>query len=683
MQRFAHILLSFLLCTKVYSASKSDGVSESFSDPSVAATASIHHLRGVLTRDQLERAWASYEGVSAQRDIKTVRRQIEAFVLGMPELIATAGSEDIRLSLKRLCGELLYRLGSMCFRGEGGCVDTARAHGFYEQAAEYGHTQALKKLGLLFDAGLGVKKDLPRALSYYERDSLVGGVSSAFHKARLLAHLGDPDQAIGIYRKIIEGCPHYTSAFFNLSVLLKEIDSDAAKAYIEEGVEKRYQHMSSLLLYVLENDFAPPPSITYVPPGIHMAEAEAGYRAARDHNEALELGDIEGSIKVLVERNGDLLRQLLQFVKELGAVPLGSMDYFFHDPYAHTYRPQYHNLEGVPPSDVLQGFWRELMDAYEKPKTRSLIYYNDPGKQFLEALVMQSLQTEGPIGGFLQKTLWASKQSLERDPQSLLRVAQIKLRTEDPSFILEKARGFFVSLMIEQLEPFRLYEGADIRPYVPLLVWTALDHLIGQMNYHHVSEGQTVGVSISKLVYQFKRKLLEESSHLLAEASPLEELKRRHGLYVALGSQIGLLATEDLKSISSLIPGEEAVYSQDYSPSVRYFVRKLMSQSSAESPLVEASYTESGLIQLIKRSLFDIYDNNVSGGNLTDFSLVDPELRSLYYHALLMNGKATKYFDPYAEDSQQNGGIYKDPRCLIFADESLKIIINRFGYLET
>ena len=218
--------------------------------------------------------------------------------------------------------------------------------------------------------------------------------------------------------------------------------------------------------------------------------------------------DVSPPILALIQQNGILLEQLLFFSKELGRT-LGSLNYFFHDPYISAYRPSYHGDPVGASQESLEGFLRECLESYSKPKARSFIYDNEPGKEFLERVVTRTLGMEGPVGELLRETFAVARERLVRDPRSLLKSVPIRVRPEETHVrILETARGLFIELMLEQMDPFRGVDGDSLRPYASLLVYSTLTSLIERMTYYHVDEGQSLGISISKLIYKFKRSLL-------------------------------------------------------------------------------------------------------------------------------------------------------------------------------
>lgn len=63
--------------------------------------------------------------------------------------------------------EAQYRLGWLYAKGLGLAVNESTALGWWTQAAERGHTDALFRLGWAYQHGEGVETDLTRAVDYY------------------------------------------------------------------------------------------------------------------------------------------------------------------------------------------------------------------------------------------------------------------------------------------------------------------------------------------------------------------------------------------------------------------------------------------------------------------------------------------------------------------------------------
>ncbi|KAB0265984.1 tetratricopeptide repeat protein [Microvirga brassicacearum] len=98
--------------------------------------------------------------------------------------------------------------------------DRADAAQLFERAAQAGLAPAQQRVGAIYEQGLGVERDLPRAIGWYERAAQGGNVQAMHRLATLLASRGDPDYAAAFrwYTEAAEG--GLRDSQFNLGVLL-------------------------------------------------------------------------------------------------------------------------------------------------------------------------------------------------------------------------------------------------------------------------------------------------------------------------------------------------------------------------------------------------------------------------------------------------------------------------------
>lgn len=96
-------------------------------------------------------------------------------------------------------------------------ADAAR---LFERAAQAGLAPAQQRVGAIYEQGLGVERDLPRAMGWYERAAQGGNVQAMHRLATLRASQGDPDYAAAFrwYTEAAEG--GLRDSQFNLGVLL-------------------------------------------------------------------------------------------------------------------------------------------------------------------------------------------------------------------------------------------------------------------------------------------------------------------------------------------------------------------------------------------------------------------------------------------------------------------------------
>ena len=79
--------------------------------------------------------------------------------------------------------EAQYRIGRMYSHGEGE-RDDAQAAAWYRRAANRGHARAANNLGLLYDKGRGVDRDLSEAAGWYRVAADLGLATGQYNLAR-------------------------------------------------------------------------------------------------------------------------------------------------------------------------------------------------------------------------------------------------------------------------------------------------------------------------------------------------------------------------------------------------------------------------------------------------------------------------------------------------------------------
>lgn len=508
---------------------------------------------------------------------------------------------------KPLAQRVLHCLGSLYYDH----YDLPKAFLMYERAGLHG----FKKLAFFYDKGLGVLKDPEKALMYYQRN--VGSFSGRFHQARLLNQQGHKEEAIGLYRSLLREKPDYKSAQFNLSILTGEEIEDPSTL------------MNHLLVQALQKRRGVSSSIPFIDPRVHMTTTQ-------------RLHDQSKSAKPPLMEEGKELEAMFLFQRDI-KLPIGRMDYFFYDPYASLYRPHYTDTRDS------SFFWRTVFESYslESPKIRSMVYYNEEGLALLEELTKDA----SPL---VQKALVPIEFLLREHPECLLKSLHIRSTTKE--WRQDLANALFVSTLIEHVQSFEERH--------PLVLWQGVEALLWEMVYHHVPEGQGLGIGLSKVITHTKRKLLER----VVEGHP-DRLLKKHTLYTTLGPWIDLIDHEDVPLLrAQQAPLEDKAL-------IRRFAIELFKQDKEDA--LYPRYTIKGLVQMMKQALFNPYDDNITAEKLIEVAMVDEELRSHYYHALFMEQKGTEYFDPFAEDSQSD-----DPRSLIFEEKALETILRRFGYGE-
>lgn len=157
-------------------------------------------LREQGTRGLVELADAGFNlaryNLAAQRRTGTPAEQSSAFEL--MSIVAETETADTYLKGLALAG-----LGECYENGHGVEPDVAKAHEYFEQAAEYGVAEAAFNVGLYHDekayARVRGPVDLEKAARYYERGAQLGDVRCMTHLGILYAtrRLGDEKAAQG------------------------------------------------------------------------------------------------------------------------------------------------------------------------------------------------------------------------------------------------------------------------------------------------------------------------------------------------------------------------------------------------------------------------------------------------------------------------------------------------------
>jgi TPR repeat protein len=89
-----------------------------------------------------------------------------------------------------------FQLGSLYNDGLGGIAqDKAQACKLFEEAADQGHTMAMHNTGYCYQSGVGVKKDLDKAIHYYPMATEAGSDRSGHNLAMVYGELGEADKA--------------------------------------------------------------------------------------------------------------------------------------------------------------------------------------------------------------------------------------------------------------------------------------------------------------------------------------------------------------------------------------------------------------------------------------------------------------------------------------------------------
>lgn len=604
-------------------------------------TAGAGPVPSSVTGDELLSAWRM---VGERRDPRMVRLCLEDLSSKIPSV------DSLDEPLQRTAQNILYALGTFYLKGEGGPVNMRGAFDLFERSGVRGH----KKLALLYDAGLGVFKDPRAALVYYGKDSSGGSLSSQFHRARQLLHEGKRDEAIKAYEALLEVKRNYTTAQSNLAVLLSGHDDERARFYRENALMHPDHPMSAMLIAVFEDGIGPPPMVDYVDPGLYEKEAEELH--AIERGRPLEFGSLPTAFFNKFKGLKELMNQLVLFAKAEGNTA-GRLDYLYVDPYAQQYRPTYRGAEEMDPTL----FVGEMLEAYDTHDPKARIVHGVQGRETFASFFEETT----PL---IRRALSLVKETLEANPQAFVE-SHMELQTKDPERILRIARSLFVDLMVGRLDVFG--ERRD-----PLILWHVLDHMLWDMRYHQIEEDQSLGMGISKAISQFKRSLFD---HAIQHEDPFQRVNEHHAFYTFLGHSLSLVDGRDISPLAEMVDPD--LYGKDFYGPTRSLVRGLVGRDAGG--FYHPRYTRGGLVQLMKRALFDARDQNITVNRLIAITMVDEELRGHYYHTLFMNPQETDFFDPYAEDSQKGGGALTESASLIFGDKTFETLLRRFGYLAS
>jgi TPR repeat protein len=86
--------------------------------------------------------------------------------------------------------EAQFKLGAMCFSGDGVLQDDAGAVKWYRMAAEQGHAEAQDDLGYMYENGLGVPQDDAEAEKWHWKAAEQGNAEAQYNLG-ILAKQGD------------------------------------------------------------------------------------------------------------------------------------------------------------------------------------------------------------------------------------------------------------------------------------------------------------------------------------------------------------------------------------------------------------------------------------------------------------------------------------------------------------
>ncbi len=110
--------------------------------------------------------------------------------------------------------------------------DTEKALSIFKEESDKGCSSSAAELGLAYEHGLDVEKDLQKAKEFYElatsRDNSVGAFNLALLYLNGIGTEKDIKQAIKYFRKSSEG--GYSRAFYNLGVIYKDIQPNHKNA---------------------------------------------------------------------------------------------------------------------------------------------------------------------------------------------------------------------------------------------------------------------------------------------------------------------------------------------------------------------------------------------------------------------------------------------------------------------
>ena len=110
--------------------------------------------------------------------------------------------------------------------------DTTKALAIFKEESDKGCPSSAAELGLAYEHGLGIEKDLHKAKEFYElatsRNNSVGAFNLALLYLNGIGTEKDTKQAIKYFRKSSEG--GYSRAFYNLGVIYKDIQPNHKNA---------------------------------------------------------------------------------------------------------------------------------------------------------------------------------------------------------------------------------------------------------------------------------------------------------------------------------------------------------------------------------------------------------------------------------------------------------------------
>lgn len=153
-------------------------------------------------------------------------------------------------------GMEFYQKGTYAFQEQ----NFEKAKEYFTKAIELGNLTAVNNLAVMYTEGIGVPKDLKKAIELYEYGVSQEDPNSYYNLARIYQLNGDYEKALELLEKTVDKGPHYASSHVSLGWLVLELKNnidEAKKLYqmaIDAGNETAFTYMGDLYLHYLRED---------------------------------------------------------------------------------------------------------------------------------------------------------------------------------------------------------------------------------------------------------------------------------------------------------------------------------------------------------------------------------------------------------------------------------------------
>lgn len=153
-------------------------------------------------------------------------------------------------------GLQFYQKGTHAFQEQ----NFEKAKEYFTKAVELGNLTAVNNLAVMYTEGIGVPKDIKKAIELYEHGINSQDPNSYYNLARIYQIQGEYEKALELLEKTVDKGHSYASSHVSLGWLVLELKNDvegAKKLYqmgIDAGNETAFTYMGDLYLHHLRDE---------------------------------------------------------------------------------------------------------------------------------------------------------------------------------------------------------------------------------------------------------------------------------------------------------------------------------------------------------------------------------------------------------------------------------------------